>query len=94
METSDKMIVTDSNVSTADVATDTFVSDDMMIDNESMGDISTGVVDTGNMGDYTGEIDTPKAGISTQIILYIVIGVCAAAGIALGIIRGIKVAKK
>ncbi len=94
METSDKMIVTDSNVSTADVATDMFVSDDMMIDNESMDGISTEVIDTGNMEDYTGEIDTPKAGISTQIILYIVIGVCAAAGIALGIIRGIKVAKK
>lgn len=38
--------------------------------------------------------EAPKAGISTQVILYIVIGVCAAVGIALGIVRGIKVAKK
>lgn len=97
MESNAKMVVTDSNLSTADVATDDISVNNDLIDVGNV-DVSNeftgGIVDTGNMGDYTGEIDAPKAGISTQVILYIVIGVCAAAGIALGIIRGIKVAKK
>lgn len=95
MESNAKMVATDSNILMANVATtDTFVSDDVMLDKGSMGGISSGVVVTGSKGDYAGGMDTPKAGMSTQVILYIVIGVCAAVGIALGIIRGIKVAKK
>lgn len=86
------------DVSIDEIATENMlVSDDIMVDagNEvGTSAIMDGGIYTGGMDDYSGGMDTPKAGISTQVILYIVIGVCAIAGIALGIIRGIKVAKK
>jgi hypothetical protein len=96
MENNAKMVAS-YDISTADIGTDDISLDSNLIDvgNVDVSNEFTGeIVDTGNMGDYADGMDTPKAGISTQIILYIVIGVCAAVGIALGIIRGIKVAKK
>lgn len=101
MPLADDVVETSNVVDTANVATDVAV-DNQMADT---GMVDTGMIDIGNdyvggvdvpgnYGDMAGEIDTPKAGISTQVILYIVIGVCAAIGIALGIVRGIKVAKK
>ena len=96
MSLTDNVVETSNIVDTAGVATDVDV-DSQMVDTGTVdigNDYVGGVDMSGNYGDMTGEIDTPKAGIITQVILYIVIGVCAAIGIALGIVRGIKVAKK
>ena len=92
MEVSTQKIVADAMFLTDDVTIDGQMTDMGTVD---VGNDYVGGVDVpGNYGDMTSEIDTPKVGISTQVILYIVIGVCAAIGIALGIVRGIKVAKK
>lgn len=86
------------NIANYDVdTTNMLIADDIMVDagnDVGANAVMDGGIYTGDMNDYSGGMDTPKAGISTQVILYIVIGVCAAVGITLGIIRGIKVAKK
>ena len=55
---------------------------------------SLGYVDDMAMFDTMGMEDTPSTGINTELVLYIVIGVCAVLGIVLGIIMGKRAANK
>ncbi len=53
---------------------------------------NVGYDDMSSMKD--GNMENNGAGLSTHVILYIVIGVCAVLGIVLGIFRGRKAAYK
>lgn len=55
---------------------------------------SLGYVDDMAMIDTMGSPDTSNGGLSSEVILYIVIGVCAVVGIVLGIIMGKRAANK